>query len=113
MAKRIYTAFFTGSAGTSVGVFLIGDGVIVGADIGGLVYDGQLVEAADGALQGLVQFRVPAGGQLITGLKTEVEQKITTEVRLPVDFGDGKQVVRIDTPTGPVNAKFEFVREVQ
>lgn len=112
MPKKIYTAYFTGVAGTSVGIFLIGDGVIVGADIGGLTYDGQMDTGSDGAIEGLVQFKVPAGGQLISGLKATQDQLITTQVRLPRGFDDGNTVTRIDTPAGPVNARFELIREV-
>jgi hypothetical protein len=112
MPKRIYTAYFTGVAGTSLGIFLIGDGLIVGADVGGLTYDGQMSGAKDGSIEGVVQFKVPAGGQLISGLKATEDQLITTPVKLPLGFDDGKSITRIDTPAGPVNARFELIREV-
>ena len=113
MPKKIYTAYLTGIAGNSVGIFLIGDGIIVGADIGGLTYDGNFSVSSDGSLEGVVQFSVPAGGQLISGLKATEDQTITTPVKLPRGFDDGRAVTRIDTPAGPVNARFDFIREVQ
>jgi hypothetical protein len=112
MAKTIYTAYLTGIAGTSVGLFLIGDGVLAGADVGGLIYDGQMSPTVDGGLEGIVKFLVPAGTQLISGLTATQDQKFEVQVKLPAGFDDGKTVTRIDTPAGPVNASFVGIREV-
>jgi len=112
MAKHLYVAYFTGISGSNLGMFLIGDGVIAGADGGGLKYDGLVEHAADGALEGIVQFIVPAGTQLISGMKADVDQTLNVHVRLPLGFDDGKKVTRIDTPAGPINARFEHLREV-
>jgi hypothetical protein len=112
MAKSIYSAYFTGAAGIAIGMFCIGDGIIVGADAGGLKYDGTLAELPDGSLEGVVQFKVPPDTQLITGLTARELQTIYTPVKLPRGFDDGKTVTLINTPTGPVNARFERLREL-
>jgi hypothetical protein len=112
MAKHLYVAYFTGVAGSNIGMFLIGDGLIVGADAGGLKYDGIMEHMPDGGLEGIVQFIVPAGIQLISGMKTNTEQTINVQVRLSLGFDDGVKVTRIDTPAGPINAKFERLREL-
>lgn len=112
MAKHLYVAFFTGIAGSNMGMFLIGDGLLVGADAGGLKYDGLMEHMADGALGGIVQFIVPAGTRLISGMTTNVEQALNVQVRLPLGFDDGQKVTRIETPAGPINARFERLREV-
>lgn len=112
MAKSIYSAYFTGAAGIAIGMFCIGDGVIVGADAGGLRYDGTLTEHPDGSLEGIVQFRVPPGTPLITGLTARESQTISAAVKLPRGFDDGKTVTLIHTPAGPVNARFERLREL-
>lgn len=112
MAKRLYAAYFTGAAGNALGVFYIGDGIIAGADAGGLKYDGTLTERADGSLEGVVQFEVPSDTQLITGLEASGPQKIATPVSLPRGFDDGVTVTLINTPVGPVNARFERLREL-
>jgi len=93
-------------------MFCIGDGIIVGADAGGLKYDGTLTERTDGSLEGVVQFMVPPGAQLITGLIARDLQTISTPVKLPRGFDDGKTVTLINTPAGPVNARFERLREL-
>src|SRR5262245_49668215 len=105
MAKHLYVAYFTGIAGSNMGMFLIGDGVLTGADGGGLKYDGSMEHKPDGSLEGIVQYIVPAGVQLISGLKTTAEQVMNVQVRLPLGFDDGKKVTRIETPAGPINAR--------
>lgn len=112
MAKSLYVAYFTGAAGSALGLFYIGDGVIAGADAGGLKYDGTLTERADGSFEGVVQFEVPPGTPLITGLAASAPQKIAASVALPKGFDDGKTVTLIHTPAGPVNARFERLREL-
>jgi hypothetical protein len=93
-------------------MFCIGDGVIAGADQGGLLYDGILEEKENGSLEGLVSFLVPAGVQLISGMKTTEAQKLTVPVSLAPGFDDGWKVTRIETPAGPINARFERLREL-
>lgn len=111
--KRICVAYLTGATGHSVAMFLIGDGVFSGADVGGIKYDGELLERRNGSLDGVVKFSVPAGTHLITGMSAgETPQELTANITLPSNFDDGKSVVRIDTPAGAVNARFERLREV-
>jgi hypothetical protein len=111
--KRIYAAYFTGATGQSMGMFFIGDGVLVGADVRGLKFDGTLSESS-GSLEGVVKFTVPAGAHLITGLNAaDAPQEISTNIKLPPNFDDGETVVRIDTPGGPINARFERLREIE
>ena len=86
--------------------------MLVGADAVGLKYDGTISETG-ASLEGVVNFTVPAGAHLITGLNAaEAPQEITAKISLPPNFDDGKTVVRIDTPAGPVNARFELLREI-
>ena len=112
VSRENYAAYFTGAAGSALGVFYIGDGIIVGADAGGLKYDGSLTERADGSLEGVVQFQVPPDTQLITGLAASEPQEITAPVTLAPGFDDGVTVTLINTPAGPVNARFERLREL-
>jgi hypothetical protein len=112
VARSLYTAYFTGIAGNAIGVFYIGEGIIAGADAGGLKYDGSVKQLADGSLEGVVQFDVPPGVSLVTGLTATTSQRITAPVRLPRGFDDGATVTQINTPAGPVNARFEHLREL-
>ena len=113
MKKMICIAYFTGGAGQSFGMFYFAKGIVAGADIGGIKYDGNLVEQKDGSLLGPVKFRVPAGTQLISGMTAgTTDQEVVAEVNLPAGFAENGTVVRIDTPAGPVAARFELLREV-
>jgi hypothetical protein len=113
MAKALYVAYFTGVAGQSIGLFYIGDGLLVGIDVATMQYDGAYETKPDGSLEGIVEYVLPAGGSLITGAPAGVAPtKITTNLTLPADFADGR-VITIETPLGPVNAKFEKVKDIR
>jgi hypothetical protein len=112
MPKNLYAAYFTGAAGSSLAMFMIGDGLISGADVGGLKYDGTLVEQPDGNFKGAVKYFVPTTANLVTGGSVDKDTEIAIEIEFPPNFGDGKSVFRIDTPLGPVNARFEHLREM-
>jgi hypothetical protein len=113
-APAIYAAYFSGLTGASLGLFFIGDGVVAGADVGGIAYDGNYSVNASGDLVGTLAFVVPAGSPLITGFTAEPNSpvKIEMPLSLPACFYDGR-VVRISTPTGPVNARFERIRDIR
>jgi hypothetical protein len=109
----IYVAYMTGRAGTSVLMLVISGGMIVGADVGGIQYDFAIKENPDGSgyhCSGV--YVVPAGTILITGAPPAVgPQRIVMEFDLPKDFGAGP-VVPIETPLGPVNARFQKLRDL-
>ena len=113
MKKMICMGYFTGATGQSMGMFYFGDNLVAGADVGGIRYDGKMVEQPDGALVGQVKFIVPPGTEIITGLAAgQQQQEITAQISLPKGFAETGQVVRIDTPAGPVAARFEALREL-
>jgi hypothetical protein len=112
MAKALYVAYFTGIAGQSIGLFYIGDGLLVGVDVATMQYNGSYKTKRDGTLEGVVEYVLPAGVSLITGAPAGVAPtKVSTKLTLPADFADGR-VITIETPLGPVNAKFEKIRDI-
>ncbi len=112
MSKALYVAYLTGVAGQSIGLFYIGEGILSGIDIGTMRYDGAYVVAEDGSLEGALDYVIPAGVSLITGAPPGVAPtKITLKLKLPANFADG-QVVTVETPLGPVNAKFEKIKDI-
>ena len=112
MAKALYVAYFTGVAGQSIGLFYIGDGMLVGVDVATMHYDGSYQTNPDGSLEGVVEYVLPAGASLITGAPTgAAPTRASVKLTLPADFADGR-VITIETPLGPVNAKFEKVKDV-
>lgn len=118
MAKKIshtvdgiYSAYFTGVAGNSFGMFVFKDGIISGADAGGGKYDGDFKIAEDGnSLAGVVKFYLPVGNQSITGVAATSEPILfEVPIKLPTDLVES-DVHTIQTPAGPINAKFEKLR---
>lgn len=112
MQRSLYIAYFTGAHGNSVGLFYMDSTAISGVDVGGIKYDGQLRENDDGSREGLVRFTLADQQNLITGVVgTPQPQEIQVFLKLPKNFDDG-QIVRIETPVGVVNAKFEKLKDL-
>lgn len=112
MPKGLYAGYFTGVAGQSMGLFYIGDGIIAGIDVGAMQYDGRYSITTDGALDGVIDYVLPAGIPLITGAPSgATPTRISVKLSLPARFDDGR-VTTIETPTGPVNAKFEKLKDL-
>lgn len=101
----------TGSAGSSVGLYYFGEGQIAGVDAGGMKYDGIYRIESDGSYEGILSYIVSPSTQLITGTATAEEKRIEAPIKLPPEFWNG-QIVRIDTPLGAVNARFEKLKEL-
>ena len=108
-----YTAYFTGIAGQSIGMFVFIDGKIAGADAGGGRYDGTYTASEDGKhIVADVRFSMSAGGMSITGATSgAAPMSVPMKLMLPIDL-QPHQVHRLETPIGPVNAKFEKIRGV-
>jgi hypothetical protein len=106
-----YVAYMTGRVGTSLLMIVISQGTIVGADIGGINYDGTIAPKADGSGYNCsVVYVVQPGTALITGAPAPTEpQRIPVQFDLPNNFADG-QIITIETPLGPLNAKFQKIR---
>ena len=107
-----YQAFLTGRAGSNVAVFIIRGGVIIGVDASGMGYDGEIQPKNDGSgFVCKVVYVIPAGVPLITGASPLPEpQRAPLTFDLPINFNG--QVITIVTPLGPVNVRFQKVRDL-
>lgn len=106
-----YLVYATGRAGHSILVVVIREGTIVGADVGGMKYDGTIKDDGQGYVCSVV-YVVPPGAVLITGAPAPTAPlRVPVSFNLPKGFADGR-VIGINTPMGPVNAKFEKVRDI-
>lgn len=104
-----YAGYFTGFVGYSVGVFVFKEGIVVGADGGGGKYDGEYNLAEDGKhIQAKMRFTLPVGHPSITGLSAG-PAPMEVPLSLPIEI-NSNEVHRIQTPIGPINAKFEKIR---
>jgi hypothetical protein len=109
--EGIYAAYMAARAGTSVLLFVIKDSKLTGVDVGGLKYDGEVSTTKTGFHCSVV-YVIPPGAPLITGSPPATSpQRIPLEFDLPTDFARG-QTIRIETPLGPLNARFEKLRDL-
>src|SRR4051812_42295206 len=108
-----YVAYLAGQAGTSMLMAIISNETFVGADVTGMQYDGTIKPMPDGAgYTCSVVYVIPPGVPLITGAPALTEpQRVPLQFILPVGFAD-KRIITIQTPLGPVNAKFEKIRDL-
>lgn len=108
-----YAAYFTGVAGNSLGLFAFSDGSITGVDVGDGQYKGNYKISVDGRfVVGNVEFLIPVGSHSIVGAKAETEPlTMNVPIKLPIAI-DPEEVHRIETPAGPVNAKFRKLRDL-
>ena len=108
----IYLGYFTAELGNSMGIFLIKDQIVSGADMGGGTYDGTLEFIEDeNVLQGEIEFRTKDGGVTITGAVSDLPVQFRTQVKLELPL-ESKSFHRLETMTGPINVRFEKVRDL-
>jgi len=110
MPKYFHAISFTGVAGwgTGVLVFDTDSNLVVGADSGGVIYDGQFT-VEHGRLTARVQATVPAGTALVTGVPPS-NQPSTFTVNISIPMDDMLNVVPVDTPVGPVRIQLRQIR---
>jgi hypothetical protein len=90
-------------------LFVFRDGKIGGADMSGVTFSGHYV-VENSRVVGTIKYVMPAGSVSITGAHFEKASKsIDVPLDLPTEL-DERETYRINTPIGPVNAK--FVRNV-
>lgn len=107
-----YAAYVTGRAGTSIVLFVIRGDSIVGVDVGAMKYDGKLELLPAGGFKCSIVYVIPPGVPLITGAPSpNTPQRIPVEFNLPANFAAGG-IVPIVTPLGPVNVRFEKIRDL-
>lgn len=108
----VYLAYFSGEASTSIGIFMLKDGVLTGGDLGGGLYDGSVdVDTSRMVATGKIQFRMQTGGTSITGAHSDFPVVYDTDVSLSLPL-EGVQYHLVNTLTGPVNIRFEKVRSL-
>lgn len=113
MINAIYAIYFTGVAGSGMGLLVFVNGVISGADAAGSTFDGEYsLDEGTGKLEGKLNLTVAAGTPLVTGGSVH-NQPYTIEFPLSLspDLGGG-QPVEIRLPTGPVNVIFKKLRDI-
>jgi hypothetical protein len=112
MIDGFYAIYYTGVSGAGLGVLVVNNGIIVGADMVGGRYDGTYTQnKTTGNYDGKIRITIPPGGSLVTGVVVGAQPfQMDVTATLPPDLG-GEKPVRIETPTGPVNVIFRKLRD--
>ncbi len=74
-------------------------------------YDGVYRIESDGSYEGILTYVIPKSVLLVTGNSNSEEQRIEAPFKLPPEFWNG-QIIRIETPLGVVNARFEKLKDL-
>ena len=106
-----YVGYFTGLGGSGQAMFVLRQGVLVGADPLGVLFDGNYaLNKEKTAYEGAVKVTAPPNGQLVQGVNSG-PAGLTYEVplSLPINFASSN-FLSLDTPLGPVNVRLEYLR---
>ena len=106
-----YVGYFTGLGGSGQALFILRQGVLVGADPLGVRFDGTYALNKDGSnYVGAVMVAAPPNGQLVQGVNSgPAGLSYEVPLALPADF-ISSSFLSLDTPLGPVNVRLELLR---
>jgi hypothetical protein len=108
--SALYAMNYVGRTGTGGGAVYVGNGKIVGIDVGNLRYNGTYTEQ-NGRLKGTVALTAPTGGTLVTGAALPAGSRLGLTLDWPVNFADGKpQAVTIEG--NQVHVTFEKIGDI-
>lgn len=105
-----YAAYMTGIEGQGFAMFIFSGGRIIGADPLGVLFDGTYDTSIPDRLVATVTVNVPPGDTVIQGASAG-PSGLSYEV--PLIFAGPpteEEVVRLETPLGPVNLKLRRLR---
>ena len=108
-----YSITFGGSGGSGVGVVVLQNGVITGADGGGNIYDGRYEpDAQSGALRFHVDVTIPAHMPMVLGEAPHPEPwTFSMNGTLPANFANGLPIT-IQTQFAPLSVSFKLIRKL-
>ena len=113
MLDGFYVAYFNAEFGTSLGMFVIKDKKILGADIGGTMYRGDIEVSPDGrSACGSVKVSSKTGVMTITGAQSDLPINYDTPLNLTLPLEE-QEYHRVETIAGPVNVRFEKVMDYE
>jgi hypothetical protein len=112
MLNGIYSVTFRGMADWGMGMLLLREGILTGADAGGVLYDGDYTERGNEVALNVVM-TIPPGVALVQGTPPQsTPYSIRSEMVIPRRAFDNSETVRLDLPPGPVNAIFKLLRKL-
>jgi hypothetical protein len=113
MLDGFYVGYFSAISGYGVVLFIFKDQHIVGADAGGVKFDGNYLEDRNtGNLSGIISIDAPPNVDLVQGVNTgPLGLKYEVPFTLPRDFLE-EPYISMSTPFGQVNVKLEKLRDL-
>ena len=113
MAGAFLRIAFTGANGSGLGVLVLHDGSIVGADTGGGIYEGSYTENTDARrLDFAIKLSFPAGAIPVqTGIALPEPMTVPIHASVLEDDMGTERPTLVQTPLGPVNALFKKLRD--
>jgi hypothetical protein len=106
----IYAVYLTGLEGPGFALIYLGNGKIVGADAGGVALDGRYTMTNDKSYAAEITVKTPPNMTFLQGgFSGPGGEVFDINFILPGDFYS-IDYVRIETPRGPINAKFARLR---
>lgn len=108
----IYSIAFRGQADWGLGLLVLQNGIITGADVGGVTYDGTYKDLGS-ALTVDLKITVPPGARLVQGTPPRpVPYDVKFKETLPKDVLSSGASVTLNMPPGPVNVIFRKLRDL-
>lgn len=93
-------------------MFILSNGILIGADPLGVLFDGSYVPDANGGFTGTVTVKAPPNGELVQGVTTGPDGLVyEVGVEIPPDF-EAKAFITLTTPLGPVNFILKRLRGI-
>jgi hypothetical protein len=111
MVDGIYTMTYRGASGDwGMGMLVLRQGVVVGADALGGLYDGRYVETSDG-LSVEMEMTVPPGVTLVQGTPPKATAyKVPFSTKISKEALEKSLPVLVQLPPGPVNLIVKRIR---
>lgn len=111
--EGFYAIYYTGKSGSGLGVLVLTNGILTGADASGGLYDGEyIINQVKGVLEGTIRMTIPPGVSLVTGAPaTQQSQTLEFPISFPLDFNQ-QEPIQVKIPTGPVNVNLKRLRDL-
>jgi len=107
-----YVAYLTGKAGQGLAILAFKKGRITGADMAGVLFDGEYSDLSSGNIGISLSVRTPPNVTLIQGGTSGLEGLHTKlDFEIPADFSS-QPFIRINGPRGPINTKLVKLRDL-
>ena len=108
----IYAGYMAAAGGQGMALFVFNSGVIAGADMGGVQFDGSYRTNDDGTFTGTVDVKIPAGVTVIQGVTAPpAGLQYQVPLSMPADF-ISQPYFELTTPLGRVNVRLQKLRDL-